>query len=154
MEDCFSASSVSIYVLLILWKLEPVAEEPTLTELAVEESPVTEDIVESTEPVTEPIVEPSTPEPVVEIPVTEPVVEASVPGSTIESPLKESVVKASVLEPIIEATVTETVAEAPEVIQSEEPLAPVVESGKLDTSAWKSRIVFFFLNGEFVLFEN
>nr|XP_005165182.1 apoptosis-inducing factor 1, mitochondrial isoform X1 [Danio rerio] len=109
-------------------KEEPVAEEPTLIEPAVEESPVTEDIVESPEAVAEPIVKSSIPEPAVEIAVTEPVVEASVPESVIESPLMEPVVEASVQEPIIEATATETVAEAPEVIQSEEPIAPVVES--------------------------
>ncbi|XP_073696511.1 apoptosis-inducing factor 1, mitochondrial isoform X1 [Garra rufa] len=74
-------------------------EEPTLTEPPVEEPLVTEALVESTE--TEPIVEES---------VTEPIVEASIP------------------EPIAETPVTEPVVEAPAVTQSEEPLAPVVES--------------------------
>ncbi|XP_056116034.1 apoptosis-inducing factor 1, mitochondrial isoform X1 [Rhinichthys klamathensis goyatoka] len=85
-------------------KEEPVAEEPTATE----PSPVTEAIVES--PEAEPVAEAPVTEPVVEEPVTEPIVEASIP------------------EPIVEAPVTEPVEEAPAVLQSEEPLAPVVES--------------------------
>lgn len=106
--------------------LEPV-EEPTLTEAPVEEPLVTEAVVEFTEskPVTEPLVEASIPEPIVETLVTESVVEASVPES------------------IIEVSVTEPVAEAPAVTQSEEPLASVVESGKLNASAWKSSFFFF-----------
>uniref|UniRef100_A0A673NFC2 Apoptosis-inducing factor 1, mitochondrial n=1 Tax=Sinocyclocheilus rhinocerous TaxID=307959 RepID=A0A673NFC2_9TELE len=78
--------------------LEPVAEEPLVTEADVE----------STET-----------EPVAEAPVTEPIVEASIPEPTVESPIRE---------PVVEASVTEPVAEAPAVAQSEEPLAPVVES--------------------------
>uniref|UniRef100_A0A673NLG6 Apoptosis-inducing factor 1, mitochondrial n=1 Tax=Sinocyclocheilus rhinocerous TaxID=307959 RepID=A0A673NLG6_9TELE len=79
-------------------KCEPVAEEPLVTEADVE----------STET-----------EPVAEAPVTEPIVEASIPEPTVESPIRE---------PVVEASVTEPVAEAPAVAQSEEPLAPVVES--------------------------
>ncbi|XP_016321438.1 apoptosis-inducing factor 1, mitochondrial-like isoform X3 [Sinocyclocheilus anshuiensis] len=89
-------------------KSEPVAEEPTLTEPPAEELLVTEAVVESTET-----------EPVAEAPVTEPIVEASIPEPTVESPIRE---------PVVEASVTEPVAEAPAVAQSEEPLAPVVES--------------------------
>lgn len=102
--------------------LEPVAEEPTLTEADVE----------STE--SEPIAEALVTEPIVEEPVTEPTVEGSIPEPTVESPIREPVVEASVIEPV---------AEAPAVTQNEEPLAPVVESGKLVTSAWKS----IFFNG-------
>lgn len=111
--------------------LEPV-EEPTLTEAPVEEPLVTEAVVEFTES-----------EPVVEEPVTEPLVEASIPEPTVETLVTESVVEASVPESIIEVSVTEPVAEAPAVTQSEEPLASVVESGKLNASAWKSSFFFF-----------
>lgn len=108
--------------------LEPV-EEPTLTEAPVEEPLVTEAVVEFTE----------------SEPVTEPLVEASIPEPTVETLVTESVVEASVPESIIEVSVTEPVAEAPAVTQSEEPLASVVESGKLNASAWKSS--FFFYRG-------
>uniref|UniRef100_A0A672MVW9 Apoptosis-inducing factor 1, mitochondrial n=1 Tax=Sinocyclocheilus grahami TaxID=75366 RepID=A0A672MVW9_SINGR len=89
-------------------KEEPVAEEPTLTEPPAEEPLVTEAVVESTET-----------EPAAEAPVTEPIVEASIPEPTVENTIRE---------PVVEASVTEPVAEAPAVAQSEEPLAPVVES--------------------------
>ncbi|XP_016143716.1 apoptosis-inducing factor 1, mitochondrial-like isoform X1 [Sinocyclocheilus grahami] len=89
-------------------KSEPVAEEPTLTEPPAEEPLVTEAVVESTET-----------EPAAEAPVTEPIVEASIPEPTVENTIRE---------PVVEASVTEPVAEAPAVAQSEEPLAPVVES--------------------------
>ncbi|XP_026112758.1 apoptosis-inducing factor 1, mitochondrial-like isoform X1 [Carassius auratus] len=97
-------------------KEEPVAEEPTLTEAPVEEPLVTEAVVEFTES-----------EPVVEEPVTEPIVEASIPEPTVETQVTEPVVEASVPEPVIEISVTEPVAEALVVLQSEEPLAPIVE---------------------------
>uniref|UniRef100_A0A672QDI1 Apoptosis-inducing factor 1, mitochondrial n=1 Tax=Sinocyclocheilus grahami TaxID=75366 RepID=A0A672QDI1_SINGR len=93
--------------------VKPAAEEPTLTEPPVEEPPVTEAVVEFTE--TEPVVE-------------EPIVEASIPKPIVETLVTELVVEASVPESIIEISVTEPVAEAPVVTQSEEPLAPVVES--------------------------
>ncbi|XP_039515255.1 apoptosis-inducing factor 1, mitochondrial-like [Pimephales promelas] len=128
---------------------EPSVEEPPVIEAIVEspeaepvaEEPVTEPVVE--EPVTEPIVDDSIPEPIVEAPVTEPV-EASVAESDIEVPVTEPVeeapaesiievpvaepVEATVAESVIEVPVTEPVEEAPVVLQSEEPLAPVVES--------------------------
>ncbi|XP_026112759.1 apoptosis-inducing factor 1, mitochondrial-like isoform X2 [Carassius auratus] len=66
-------------------------------------------------------------EPVVEEPVTEPIVEASIPEPTVETQVTEPVVEASVPEPVIEISVTEPVAEALVVLQSEEPLAPIVE---------------------------
>ncbi|KAK9974769.1 hypothetical protein ABG768_022846 [Culter alburnus] len=104
---------------------EPVVEEPTPTEPPVEEPLVTEAIVKSTE--TEAVAEAPVTEPFVEEPVTEPVVEASISEAIVEAPVTEPV-EASVAESVIEVPVTEPVVEAPAVTQSEEPLAPVVES--------------------------
>ncbi|XP_043095403.1 apoptosis-inducing factor 1, mitochondrial isoform X1 [Puntigrus tetrazona] len=103
-------------------KSEPAAEEPTLTEPTVEEPLVIEADVESTES-----------DPVAEAPVTEPIVEEPVTEPVVEEPVTEPIVEASLLEPFVElpaveASVTEPAAEAPAVTQSEEPLAPVVES--------------------------
>ncbi|XP_051981678.1 apoptosis-inducing factor 1, mitochondrial-like isoform X2 [Xyrauchen texanus] len=134
---------------------EPVAEapkteleEPPVTELIVE-SAVSEPVVEAPipEPITEvpimdPVVDASVPEttievpitealvtdPVVETPETEPAMDAPVIEPIVEAPETEPIVKAPIREPVIEASITESVTETREVIQNEEPLAPVVES--------------------------
>ncbi|KAK7164270.1 hypothetical protein R3I94_002860 [Phoxinus phoxinus] len=106
-------------------KEAPVAEDPTPIEPSVEEPPVTEAIVET--PEAEPVAEAPITEPVVEEPVTEPIVEASIPEPIVEAPVTEPV-EGSVAESVIEVPVTEPVEEAPAVLQSEEHLAPVVDS--------------------------
>lgn len=62
--------------------------------------------------------------------VTEPIVESSI-TVPITEPVPEPAVESPISEPTVEPPVSEHATEAPEVIKIEEPIAPVVESGKI-----------------------